>query len=202
MIDPAQGSALGAVFLAYVLGCMCGGYYLVRLTTGEDLRLLGSGSLGATNAARRLGRWAFPLVLVLDLGKGALAVWAADRLGASEAVLAIASGAVVLGHVVPIQLGFRGGKGVATSVGAWAVLAPWTLGLLAAASLPVIVLLRRKATGGMLGYAGVAIAAWPLAESPAIALSIGLTAALVIVAHRDNLRRDLGLGKDKVNREA
>jgi glycerol-3-phosphate acyltransferase PlsY len=201
MIDPAQGSELGAVFLAYVLGCICGGYYLVRLTTGEDLRLLGSGSLGSTNAARRLGRWAFPLVLVFDLGKGALAVWAADRLGAADAVLAIVAGVVVLGHVFPIQLGFRGGKGVATSVGAWAVLAPWTLGVLVAASLPVILLRRRLVPGGMMGYAVVAIAAWPLAESSVIALSIALTAALVIVAHRDNLRRDLSLGKEEDHRE-
>jgi len=186
---------LGAILLAYAMGCFCSGYYLVRLKTGEDLRLLGSGGLGGTNAARRLGRWALPLVAAVDLGKGSFALLVAERLGATETAMAAASGAVVLGHVLPIQLGFRGGKGVATSLGAWAVLAPWLLGLLALVSLPIILLSRRLVPGGMLGYALLAIAAWPLAESPVLALSIGFTAALVIAAHRDNLRRDLGLGQ-------
>ena len=99
---------------SYLLGCLATGYYLVRWRTGQDLRSLGSGSTGGTNAGRVLGRWGLVLTGLVDILKGAVAVGAAlyFRLDAWAVVLAAA--AVVAGHVFPFQLGFHGGRGLET----------------------------------------------------------------------------------------
>jgi len=103
---------------AYVLGCFASGYYLVRWRAGQDLRELGSGSVGARNAGRILGVPGFLLTLIGDFAKGALTVWAAQHLTQDERLVALAMVAVVVGHIWPVQLRFRGGKGIATSLGA------------------------------------------------------------------------------------
>jgi len=112
---------LGTATLAYALGCLNAGYYLLRWRDGRDLRQLGSGNAGARNAGRVLGRRAFALVFALDAAKSMLAVlaacWWAPEAAATCAVIA------ALGHVFPVQLGFRGGKGVATAIGGGTTLA-------------------------------------------------------------------------------
>jgi hypothetical protein len=105
-----------AAIAGYTLGCLNTGYYLVRVRTGRDLRAEGSGTAGATNAGRFLGRAGFGLALLGDLVKGSLAVGAALALGAGEAGAAAAAVGVVTGHIYPVQLGFRGGKGLATTL--------------------------------------------------------------------------------------
>ena len=107
-----------AVAGAYLLGCFASGYYLVRWRLGRDIRDLGSGSIGARNVGRNLGPAGFALTLLLDLAKGAVAVELPAQLHATAWARALALAAVVAGHVWPVQLGFRGGKGVAPSVGA------------------------------------------------------------------------------------
>jgi glycerol-3-phosphate acyltransferase PlsY len=106
-----------AISLAYTLGCCNASYYLVRWKTGDDLRVHGSGNAGARNVGRLLGPAWFALAFVLDAAKGA----AATAIGASAAPAApVAAGcalAAVVGHVWPAQLGWRGGKGIATAMG-------------------------------------------------------------------------------------
>ncbi len=97
-----SGRDVLGIALAYGLGCLCAGYYVVRWRTGADIRRIGSSSAGARNAGRVLGRWGFALVLALDALKGVAAVWAACAIGLGGAAVA-----VVAGHVVPVQLGFR-----------------------------------------------------------------------------------------------
>src|SRR5574339_339768 len=118
------GEEMLVILVAYALGCFTAGYYLVRWWTGEDVRYSGSGSSGATNVGRVLGRPGFLFTLLLDLTKGCLAVWLAEylRLRPTTAVLSML--AVVAGHIWPLQLRFRGGKGVATGLGALLVLEP------------------------------------------------------------------------------
>jgi glycerol-3-phosphate acyltransferase PlsY len=106
--------------LAYALGCLNAAYYLLRWHDGRDIRRLGSGNAGARNAGRVLGRGAFALVFVLDAAKGVLAVAAAMAL--APATVPVCAVAVTLGHIFPAQLGWRGGKGVATAIGAMAML--------------------------------------------------------------------------------
>lgn len=110
--------------VCYLLGGFCAGYYWVRLRDGRDVRETGSGSTGARNVGRLLGRGAFLATVFLDAAKGALAIALAVWFGAGAWGTALALLAVVAGHVVPIQLQWRGGKGVATALGgllAWAI---------------------------------------------------------------------------------
>jgi len=108
--------ALACLVGAYALGCFGTGYYLVRAQTGRDIREIGSGSLGARNVGRVLGRSGLCVTLLADFAKGGLAVWAARHLTGTEVLTGVALLAVTVGHVWPVQLGFRGGKGVATAV--------------------------------------------------------------------------------------
>src|SRR5205823_2574598 len=103
---------------AYILGCFTTGYYLVRLCRGADIRELGSGNVGAKNVGRTLGWIGFAMTLLGDLAKGAFVVWAARYLAKDDRLVLLAMLAVVAGHVWPVQLRFRGGKGMATTLGA------------------------------------------------------------------------------------
>src|SRR5262249_11112674 len=107
------GRDVVGIGLAYSLGCLCAGYYVVRWHAGADARRTGCASAGARNAGRVLGAGGFMLVLALDTLKGVAAVWVARAIGLSGLALGLAVVAVVVGHVLPAQLGFRGGKGIA-----------------------------------------------------------------------------------------
>ena len=120
--------AVVAVIGCYALGCLTAGYYLVRLTAGGDVRAGGTGSTGARNVGRVAGARLAALTLALDCAKGAIAVAVAGAVTDSTAVAAAAMVAVVAGHVYPAQLHFRGGRGLATALGAMAVL-DWRVAL-------------------------------------------------------------------------
>lgn len=181
------GQAACIALGAYFLGCFVTGYYLVRLRTGQDIRLVGSGSAGARNVGRLLGRAGFLLTLAGDLGKGGLAVWAAHRLSPDGRLLLLALLAVVAGHVWPIQLRFRGGKGVAASLGA---LLAYDFHL--ALAFAVIfaagaALLRRTVLPGLFAFCCLpwVSAYWGL--EPVKITGLTMLAFLVLVAHRRNL---------------
>src|ERR1700688_277123 len=112
---------------AYLLGSIPWSYLIVKLAKGRDVRTVGSGNAGATNVMRPAGKPAGSAALLLDCGKGIAAVAAARALGASSAVVGAAATAVVIGHIYPVFLGFRGGKGVATASGALGALEPAVL---------------------------------------------------------------------------
>jgi acyl phosphate:glycerol-3-phosphate acyltransferase len=180
-------SEAGYIFLAaYALGCFTTGYYLVRRRTGQDLRLLGSGSVGARNVGRLLGWRGFLVTVLGDFGKGALAVWAARHFTPDERLVVLAMLAVVAGHVWPVQLHFRGGKGMATSLGALLIydfrLAVAVALLFAAASAA----LRKTVLPGLLAAACLPLMTLYLA-GPAEAVGTSVLAGLVLAAHRKNL---------------
>lgn len=165
-------AALGA----YALGCLSPGHLLAR-ARGLDLRKAGSGSTGARNAGRLLGRKAFVLVFLLDGAKGALAVglaWAFGPPGAD----ALALVAVVAGHVWPAPLGFRGGRGVSPAVGGLLVLSWKLTGLLALPLLLGWALARSFKRGGLLA----AVAAPPLAFALRRPLGLGLAEVAACLA--------------------
>lgn len=149
----AWGSA-AIVVCAYLLGSVSWGYLVVRAVQGRDVRTVGSGNAGATNVLRTAGKGAGIAVLLLDAAKGAAAVAGARALGATAGVAGAAAVAVALGHVYPVFLGFRGGKGVATSAGAMAALAPLPL-VLALAVFALVVVWKRYVSLGSIA-AGVA----------------------------------------------
>jgi glycerol-3-phosphate acyltransferase PlsY len=177
------------VFLgSYLLGCLATGYYLVHLRLGQDLRDLGSGSTGAKNVARVLGPGASLLTLAGDIGKGALAVWLVRYLTSDDRLAALAMLGVAMGHVWPFQLGFRGGKGMATSLGALLVfdfrLTLLSIGVL----LTLCCLLRRTVLSGLIAFALIPLLAKMLMDRQAWeVIALSLLAGMVLVAHRKNL---------------
>jgi glycerol-3-phosphate acyltransferase PlsY len=189
------------VALAYLLGSIPFGYLIVRASGAGDVRETGSGGTGATNVTRRAGKGAGILTLALDALKGAAAVFVA-RLVLTEGFVvdwwvAAAAVAVVAGHVFPVWLGFRGGKGVATGLGVFAVLSP--LALLCA--LPVFVLVvwatRYVSLGSIVAAAMMPLAVWALnarsstrgVEFLPVLTAASVGGALIIFMHRANIRR-------------
>jgi glycerol-3-phosphate acyltransferase PlsY len=122
-----------ALLLCYAIGCVVTAWYVVKWRTGADLRTLHSGTTGARNAGRVLGRWGFAIVALLDGLRGLLAMTLAASFGLREWWLVLAGVAVLAGHLWPAQLGFHGGKGIAVGVGVIVWLLPlrsppdWTL---------------------------------------------------------------------------
>jgi glycerol-3-phosphate acyltransferase PlsY len=174
--------------VAYLLGSLSGSLLLGRLR-GVDIRTLGSGNAGGTNALRTQG-WRFAAgVVVIDVGKGALAAWLALRFGHAAWLPLVAVLAAMAGHVWPVFHGFRGGKGAATLVGG--LLVAWPAALVPVLAVWVVALV----TGGFVGLATVlaGFALVPFAALPpvsAVRLGFALVAAGTLVyTHRGNLRR-------------
>jgi glycerol-3-phosphate acyltransferase PlsY len=179
---------LATTVLAYALGCINTGYYLVRARTGDDLRSRGSGTAGATNTGRVLGRGGFVAAMAGDVLKGvaavALARWLAPGPGP-----ALAAVAVVAGHVYPAQLGLRGGKGLATTFGAAVSLAPLVTATGVAAALAWLAATRRLVEAAMVGVALFPIAALALRGVEAITLAAAAISGLVLTRHTTVIRR-------------
>jgi glycerol-3-phosphate acyltransferase PlsY len=182
---------MSAVGLSYCLGCIATGYYLFRFVARKDIRQEGSGNTGARNVGRLLGPWGFAAVLLLDLGKGALAVWVGRRIGGDVFSAVLALLAVTIGHIWPVQLRFRGGKGVSPSLGGLLVL-DYRLALTFAALAAVgWVGLRNFTLSGLLAFAMLPLVAWQWRQTPEVVLGLGLLAALVLFAHRKNIGEEL-----------
>jgi len=190
------------LIVAYLIGSIPFGYLIVRMTGGGDIRETGSGGTGATNVSRRAGKAAGGLTLVLDAMKGAFAVLmagvalSAHRTGTTKWWFVAAAVAAIAGHIFPVWLGFRGGKGVATAAGAFFMVAPFALLGAGIVFLAVVALTRYVSLASV-----TAIAAMPvflllqkLVIQPAADVKPPLAAAvaaalLVIFAHRANIAR-------------
>jgi glycerol-3-phosphate acyltransferase PlsY len=180
------------VVIAYLLGSIPTAYLLVRLAIGEDIRSRGSGNVGGTNALRTAGWKVGVAVTLIDVGKGAVAVWLMRIYNPESVWIAAAVLAAVMGHCYPVWLKFDGGKGVATGLGAFLVIAP--LSALAALGLWVVVLLlsRWVSLASM-----VASAAFPLLlkliDRPHLMTLTAVSAAAVVIIlrHGSNVRKML-----------
>lgn len=172
---------------AYLLGSVPFGIVIARIMGLGDLRSIGSGNIGATNVLRTGNRAAAAATLILDAGKGAGAVLAARALAGGDAAQ-LAGLAAFLGHLYPVYLRFRGGKGVATFIGTALALA-WPVGLAVCASWLVAARLwRYSSLAGMVGAASAPVWALILGWGE-MAVLMALLAALVILRHRDNIAR-------------
>jgi glycerol-3-phosphate acyltransferase PlsY len=185
------GEAACLCLVAYALGCFTTGYYLVRWRTGQDLRDLGSGSVGARNVGRVLGWRGFCLTVAGDFGKAALAVWVACHFTTSEMLVALAMLAVVAGHVWPAQLHFRGGKGMASALGALLVYDVELAAVLAVVFAVGFAVLRRTVLPGLFALACLPLVSPYLGRGPTEACGLSTLAALVLMAHRRNLMTEL-----------
>jgi acyl phosphate:glycerol-3-phosphate acyltransferase len=182
---------VGVAIAAFLLGGIPFSHLIARLR-GVDLRSVGSGNIGATNLARALGYGAGALGLLLDAAKGAAAVLiprALPGLEATPALEAVAAGAAILGHSFSPFLRFRGGKGVATGAGAFAVLAPRATLAAVAVFAVVVGLTRIVGLGSVLAALTLPLSAHLFGAPRAVTIAAGLVSMLVIARHRANLTR-------------
>ena len=189
------------VVVAYLIGSIPFGYLIVRHKVGDDIRESGSGGTGATNVSRRAGKAAGVFTLVLDALKGVLAIVVAqiiigegglsiDWLTAAAAIAAIA------GHIFPVWLRFRGGKGVATGVGVFLMLAPIALFCAAIIFVVVVRITRYVSLGSMVAVAMIPLFVFmdmifikPISNLQPLLVAAVAGAMLIIFAHRGNIRR-------------
>ncbi len=175
--------------LAYLLGSVPFSFLVARAFGVPDVREVGSGNVGATNVMRAAGRTAGLLAFALDASKGALAALVTQRLASEPVLPPLAAGAAVFGHMYPVWLGCRGGKGVATGAGAFLPLAPLAtaLGLVAFATTALAT--RFVSLGSVVGTVTMAAAAFLTGADPGVAWSATAIGALIVFKHRANLER-------------
>ncbi len=184
--------------LSYLLGSIPAGF-LVGSSAGVDVRSAGSGNIGATNVARTLG-WKKGLVtLFADVAKGFLPVMAAHLLELGEVAAAAAGLAAFAGHLYPVFLRFKGGKGVATAAGVY--LAAMPLGILVVLGLFVLVMLtaRRVSLASMSAAVLAPAVAWALSYPEEVAWMSLVVGILVVLRHRENIRRLLAGEEPRFN---
>lgn len=172
----------------YALGSVSFALLLAR-ARGIDLRQVGSGNLGATNAGRALGRKSGIFVYLLDALKGFLPTWLAIRWTGSPEVAVAAGAGAFLGHLYPIWHGFRGGKGVATLSGALLALAPLVLAAAGLSFIAGVLLTRIMAVGSLAFGLALGPAAFVLRAPAPVALFAALGGVALIFTHRANIRR-------------
>jgi glycerol-3-phosphate acyltransferase PlsY len=206
------------IITSYLLGSIPFGYLLVRTFRGEDIRLTGSGNIGATNVARSGAKFLGILTLVLDALKGSMAVWHASHaaqhdlhqldfaaahpnLNYASNLMAIAALFAVVGHIFPVWLRFKGGKGVATALGVFVVLFPLALVVSLIIFIMVVAISRYVSLGSILATLAFPIAAWFLEDGTHLYnhlssptdwrtfLPVCITSLLVIGKHHQNIRR-------------
>jgi len=192
--------------LAYLLGSIPFGYLLVRIFRGEDIRQTGSGNIGATNVVRSGAKGLGIATLVLDALKGALAVGLADLIAGSKynlcgdffqhpcapvlRLMSLAAICAVLGHVFPVWLRFKGGKGVATALGAFCVLFPKVILVSLVIFILVVAITRYVSLGSILGAIAFPVAAYFMQKADWLSLLLASGVSLIIVLkHHQNISR-------------
>jgi glycerol-3-phosphate acyltransferase PlsY len=181
------GKEYFVIVAGYLLGCICTGYYLVRFRTGDDIRNSGSGSTGARNVSRTLGKFGYAVTLILDILKGVIAVGLTVALGVECWAVVITFLAVVCGHIWPVQLRFRGGKGVAVMLGVMMVFDYRILVILVAACGFLYLCTRKYIISGAIGLLTLPIATVALKHPTFEIAGMILLVLTILFAHRANI---------------
>jgi acyl phosphate:glycerol-3-phosphate acyltransferase len=182
--------------ISYFLGSIPFGYILVKFTQGKDIRSFGSGNIGATNVFRR-SRLSGILTLVLDAGKGYLAVVLAGWLGGGPAWQAAAAVCAIAGHVFTVWLRFKGGKGVATGCGAYLALSPLAISTTLVLFVLILCLTRYISAASIGATALFPLWAYLFGEPAPLIIGSALGGVLIIVKHHQNIQRLLSGTENK-----
>jgi glycerol-3-phosphate acyltransferase PlsY len=175
------------IVLGYVLGSIPFAFLVARRWGHVDLRRSGSGNIGAANVFRTSGVLVGLSALTLDVAKGAIAVVLAQRLRTGSAGPTAAGIAAVIGHIYPIWLGFRGGKGVATACGAFAILTPVATAIATGVFVATVWRTRYVSLGSVVATLLLGPIAYLVEAPPAVVIGALLTAAIIVERHRPNL---------------
>jgi len=179
------------VLAAYLIGGIPFGYLLVRVTTGRDVRTMGSGNIGATNVLRTTGRGIGILTLALDVAKGWVAVWLMSRYTAGDPLwMSLAALAVLFGHAFPLFLKFEGGKAVASFIGAFLFLQPEPLVAVLVVFVVCVAVTRYISLGSILAAGTFPLAVWMISHPPLpVVLAALIAGAFIIWRHKQNIER-------------
>jgi acyl phosphate:glycerol-3-phosphate acyltransferase len=176
------------IVLGYLAGSVPFAYLLAR-RKGIDVRIAGSGNVGATNVLRTTGTGRAVAVMALDVAKGAAAVLIAHLATGGASLAALTGVAAIVGHIYPVWLRFHGGKGVAVAAGVFSVLSPIATGVAAALFLVTVWLTRYVSLGSVAATLALPPVAWWAGAPRAVVLAAAGTGALILFRHRANLRR-------------
>jgi acyl phosphate:glycerol-3-phosphate acyltransferase len=176
------------VLFGYLAGSVPFAFLLAR-RAGIDVRIAGSGNVGAANVLRTAGARRAVLVMALDVAKGAAAVVLAHAAIGGVAAGALTGAAAIVGHIYPVWLRFHGGKGVAVAAGVFSILAPAATAIAALLFLVTVWMTRYVSLGSVAATLALPPAAWLAGESGAVVFAAAGTASLILFRHRANLRR-------------
>jgi glycerol-3-phosphate acyltransferase PlsY len=192
-------TGLLAVIIGYLIGGIPFGFLLVKLRTGKDVRTEGSGNIGATNVLRTTGRGIAVLTLLLDIAKGFAAVWIAAELTNDDPNwMSLAALAVMAGHAYPVFLKFKGGKAVASFIGAFLYLTPLPLLAVLVVFVIAVAATRHISAGSILAAATFPFGVWMILHPPILVFLASLIAGgFIVYRHRSNLER-LRAGNESV----
>ena len=190
------------VIIAYLIGSIPFGYLIVRAKGGGDVRDTGSGGTGATNVSRRAGKVAGVLTLFLDALKGAMAVIIAKLIlngDNADWLIAAVAIAVIVGHIFPVWLRFRGGKGVATGVGVFLALSPMAVLCAGVIFVAVVALTKYVSLGSILAAASIPLFVWLGGQTQSLLTAAIAGALLIVFAHHGNIARLLSVTEPRIS---
>lgn len=175
------------IILGYLLGGLSTGYYLVWLVQRRDIRNYGSGATGATNVGRLLGKKGFAITLLGDVLKGCILPATVIFLGLSNETLMLGLIAVVIGHIWPVQLGFKGGKGVATALGGLGIIDPRLTLILITCGIALFLITRKFTLSGLIIILGAPILSFLMLRPIPQSMGTSLLTTLILIAHWRNI---------------
>jgi acyl phosphate:glycerol-3-phosphate acyltransferase len=190
-----------SILLGYLAGSVPFAYLLAR-RAGIDVRVAGSGNVGAANVLRTTGVGRAVLVMALDVAKGVLAVAIAHLSSGGAGVVALSGTAAVVGHIYPVWLRFHGGKGVAVAAGVFGMLSPIATGVATALFLVIVWWTRYVSLGSVAATIALPPAAWLAGAPAAVVGAAAATAGLIVFRHRANLRRLRSGTERRISRRA
>ncbi|WP_257141086.1 glycerol-3-phosphate acyltransferase [Bacillus sp. AFS015802] len=174
---------IAVMLLSYGMGSIAGAFYVVKIFTGKDIRKMGSGNVGATNAGRVAGKKGFFMTLLIDAGKVILALSLTSTLIGGEGYLILSSIMVMLGHLYPIQLGFHGGKGIVVYLASALFLCPVSIGVFAIIMALSYISIRKYSLAGFISMGSIPITAYVIEGSFIVAAGLGALFVTVLMFH-------------------
>jgi glycerol-3-phosphate acyltransferase PlsY len=181
------GKEILIILLSYMAGCISTGYYLTLFSTGKDIRAYGSTSTGAKNVGRIMGKTGFIATFLIDLAKGMLAVWAGTILQIHPLAIIISMLAVLVGHIWPIQLGFRGGKGIAVAIGVLLIFDYWLIVWAAMVFCAGLIFFKKYTVSIFIAIIILPLITVLTGHSVIDILGITVVATIILFAHRQNI---------------